>query len=187
MSQSMANELLSLMLGLSTPLYAEEPMRQAERFGTISAATEKAVEVEGAEWPWSPEELGTAALAVTAAESGKWHPKVHGGQLKGDKGRSACLGGVMRGTGWVTDDEWKRSVGITYEPTVVCMRLTVRILARHAQRCFGRNPGQLNTHKMAVAFYAYGSGRGCVKRPPKWALDRAWMWRALEKRRRSDD
>lgn len=182
----MSDWLLALMLGLSTPLYAEEPMEQAERFGTIAAGVERAVELERGAWPWTAEELGTAVLAVTAAESGKWHPKVHSGKLKGDGGASHCLGGIMRGTGWWTDKEWRGAIGTSYEPTVQCMSLTVRALARHASRCFGRNGAKASAWSLGVVFYAYGTGKGCTRKPPKWALDRAYFWSRLEKRRRGD-
>ncbi len=172
----MAEWLLALMLSLPAPAYTERGEDQAERFGTIAVATEAATELDAEGWPYSREELAEAALVVTWWESGRWSPSVHSGRRKGDHGRSHCLGGIMRGTGWWTLDEWKRSVGFDLGSTTMCMRLTTRALARHAGRCFGRNPGKLDAWKMAVLFYAYGSGKGCVKRPPKWAHARAWTW-----------
>lgn len=182
----MTELLLWLMLALPAPAYVEQGEDQAERFGTIALATESATELDAWGWPYSREELATAALAVSWHESGRWAPSVHSGRRKGDNGRSHCLGGIMRGTGWITEDEWKRAVGTGLEPTTVCMRLTTRILARHAGRCFGRNPGKLDGWKMGVLFYAYGSGKGCTRKPPKWAQSRAWTWTILERRRRGE-
>lgn len=172
------------MLSLPAPAYTERGEDQAERFGTIAYATERAVGLDADGWPYSPQELATAALVVSWFESGRWAPSVHSGRRKGDHGTSHCLGGIMRGTGWITDQEWRHAVGLGLEESTTCMRLTTRILARHAKRCFSRNPGKLDAWKAAVLFYAYGSGKGCVKKPPRWAQSRAWMWWQTEKRAR---
>lgn len=177
----MTEWLLALMLALPAPAYAEREDSRAERFATIALATADATELDSEGWPYDPRDLATAALVVSWYESGRWNPRVHSGLRKGDHGRSHCLGGIMRGTGWWTLDEWKRSVGFDLGSTTTCMRLTTRALARHAGRCFGRNPGKLDGWKMAIVFYAYGSGKGCVKRPPKWAQSRASTWARVER------
>ena len=180
----MAEWLVALLLGLPAPAYNEEPEAQAERFGTIAYAVERATEADHVGWPWSPDELGTMVAVVSWYESGRYAPDVHSGKRKGDGGRSHCLAGIMNvGGTWNTGAEWKAAVGTTLEPTTMCMRLSARFMSRHAGRCFGRNPGKLDQWKAGVLFWSYGTGKGCTRKPPRWALNRAHTWSVLERRR----
>lgn len=183
----MAEWLLLLLFALPAPAYVEREEDTAARFGTIAAAVEGAVTAEHAGWPWSLDELATMVATVSWYESGRYAPEVHSGKRKGDGGRSHCLAGIMNvGGTWNTTAEWKRSVGFDLEPTTMCMQLSARFMSRHAARCFGRAPGKLDSWKAAVLFWAYGTGKGCTRKPPKWAQQRAWTWSWMERRRKRD-
>lgn len=162
---------------MPAPAYVEEPEAQAERFGTIAYAIERATAEEHAGWPWTLDELGAMVAVVSWYESGRFDPSVHSGKRKGDGGRSHCLAGIMNvGGSWNTSAEWRGAVGLDLEPTTTCMQLSARFMSRHAGRCFGRNPGRLDQWKAAVLFWAYGTGRGCTRKPARWALNRAWTY-----------
>ena len=175
--------LTAIALTLPGPWYRpgsepETPLERAQRIQTIV----EAIALETAEppelWPWPAEDLALAVLVMTWSESGRWRLEVHHGSRMGDKGRARCLAQVWPGF-LATRSEWRRSAGSDLESTRLCVRLAVRHLTFHADRC--RVPMAPSERQMARIFSGYASGYSCS---PRWltSVSRAALWGRLRAR-----
>ena len=143
-------------------------------------------------WQWDATDLGWAAFVKTWNESARFKIEVHNGKMRGDHGKSVCLGQIMNGG--------EELVGVDEASTRRCISRVMDILIQHQIRCVdGYAPGFI---AMADIFSGYGTGRSCKSsvffyrkdskgnivldkhgQPTKifWAKDRARMWLLLRR------
>jgi hypothetical protein len=166
--------LVAIMLALPGPwepsAAAESSTARALRLWTIAVAIDLETETVPPGWGWSRKDLALAVLVKTYHEGARWRRDVHEGSTTGDGGRARCLGQVHPGP-WAP--EWDESLGLGLEPTRLCVRMVVRVLAHYHQRCVKAREPSLDA--MAMVFAGYGTGTTCN---PKlaFAQDRARHW-----------
>jgi hypothetical protein len=152
----------------------EAPECRQERLGTIALATELETHPAPPAWRYGSDELRDAALVVTWWESGRWRLDVHDGRRKGDRGRSACLGQIMRGA-WYHGERWRALMGTDMESTRQCVRAVVRVLTHHANRCLPSWQETLTVPALARVLSGYASGYSCGGTVGQ-SQARAWHW-----------
>ena len=157
---TLADALLALMLTMPAPHGSQESTEaRAFRLSTIARSI---VDETASNTGWLPSwnHLDRAALVavVTYHESGRWSRGVHVGSVRGDNGRSICLGQIMSGP-WIDADWWASLAGEGLEATKRCIRQVTAYLSRSRRRCAsGLGP----TAKAAAGTYAlYGTGYSC--------------------------
>lgn len=185
------------MLG-QKPWYmpGEEPETDEEREtrlhmiidAIIDAASETVVDDNGNEWRWSKSDLAWAAWTKMYHESAHYKIEIHNGKIRGDHGKSVCLGQIMGGS--------EALVGTDYDSTKRCVQRVMSILAYHQNRCLYQSTGP-SVRAVAKIYAGYGTGHSCdpkkwrairdtegnilkdVNGEPRreyWALERANMW-----------
>lgn len=117
-------------------LVAEEAIQRSEEFG----------------WYWSPEDLAMAAFTKMWYESGRFRLKVHNGKIRGDHGKSVCLGQIMHGG--------NKLVGTDRDSTRRCIVEVMRHLVKHQRRCLNPNYAP-SPWSIAKVFAGYGTGHSC--------------------------
>lgn len=130
-------------------------------------------------WYWSDESLAWAVMIKTWFESGRFRYSVHSGKLRGDKGRSVCLGQIMNGS--------EKLVGVTEENTRNCIRKVIKHLVMHQNRCLN-NKSKPTQWNIAIIYAGYGTGHSCNGNISKningkkhyWARQRAWAWKKVQ-------
>ncbi len=182
--------LLAAALAAPGPWYPpgrapETPAARAERVELIASEIVDATAEPMPGWPWGAQELAWAVYVVTRHESRRWALEVHSGRLRGDRGRSGCLGGIMRGTAWAPRERWLDMLGTDRASTALCLRTTAAILAFHAGRCLGPRE-QPSEWAMARVFTGYGTGGACSPKGRPWASHRARDWARLVERSRAE-
>ena len=174
------------LMALPPPWYLnqpEAPHERQERLETIVLATYLETRVPPKTWRHSPRDLFWAVMATTYEESRHWAVEVHDGRVKFDKGRSHCLGMIMRGT-FVKGEKWKSLVGTDLAATRRCMRMTAKVLGHHSQRCLWIS-ADANAWNMAKIFAGYATGYSCNAmfkvKDGFSAPRRAYTWSKLRK------
>lgn len=146
----------------------ETPDQRSSRLNMISdVIAVEAPKITGTKgWWWTPDDLAWAAFIMTYHESSKFHLKVHDGRLRGDKGRSVCLGQIMLGS--------KDLVGTDRASTERCIDKTMEFLVMHQHRCLHpkMKPGAWS---VSMIYAGYGTGHSCSA-TIGWAQSRAWSW-----------
>lgn len=135
-------------------------------------------------WYWSDNDLALATFVKTWSESGRFRYAVHSGKLRGDGGRSVCLGQIMNGG--------NKLVGTAREPTERCIDKVVTFLIMHQNRCL-QPTSEPSVWTMSTVFAGYGTGYSCspnvytVSKTKSgkfskiyWARQRAWLWWRLK-------
>ena len=165
--------IFAAVLSLGSSFHpGETPEQYGDRLELIADAV--ASETTAASgWQWSRESLARAVVATFHAES-RFALPVHSGALRGDGGRSACLGQVQA-LGPVTRSAWRSAVGIDIQSTRACVRATIQHLTLHQVRCSaGLSDGK---HSISRVFAGYRSGTSCA--PDRESERRAQLWNTM--------
>lgn len=169
---TLAVALYTAALTLPPPYRLHESTdERALRLATIAMAID--AETEGADdWSpgWSREDWAWLVFAKAWHESGRFDVRVHDGRLRGDDGRSVCVGQIMNGG--------DRLVGVDYDATRACVRESLRHLTLHTSRC---RVGPATQTAATRVYSGYGTGHSCSA-TMRWAQSRAWLWSTLRAR-----
>lgn len=145
------SEISSIATTLPGPYVdSEDHDSRISRIKTISRiiAEESFVHIN---WQWSPRDLGLATFVKTWNESLRFKLEVHNGKMRGDHGKSICLGQIMNGD--------KSLVGVDEVSTRKCISRVIDILIMHQIRCTNHKPPAL--WWMASIYAGYGTGHSC--------------------------
>lgn len=128
--------------------------QRRERIQMIADVVEMLAPIEKAEfgWVWSSDDLALAAFTKMWYESGRFRLKVHNGTIRGDHGKSVCLGQIMYGG--------NKLVGSDRESTVRCVIEVMRHLVKHQRRCLNEVTPP-SAWAIAKVFAGYGTGHSC--------------------------
>lgn len=176
----LSSQMTEIAVSLPGPWNAEEvgqPREERIQMIVDVIVTQSHISVNDG-WYWSVEDLAWATLTKTWYESGRWRKAVHDGRMRGDKGKSVCLGQIMNGH--------KRLVGTDRESTQRCIAEVMRHLIIHQNRCLNEH-SRPSVWSMAKVFSGYGTGHSCSaehknKAGELWALQRANTWKRLKNR-----
>lgn len=158
----------------------EDPIAREERIKMIiRVIIERAAAKNTPAWGWSDDDLALAIFVKTFFESGRFNRDVHSGKIRGDKGRSVCLGQIMFGG--------NKLVGISPEATAKCIDAVIYHLTFHRARCLKNVTAVPNSWMIGKIFAGYGSGYSCNplhknKFGDKWVLPRMRLWSLLKER-----
>lgn len=163
---------------------SETPQDRLVRIRMIADVVAEQAPVSAAElgWYWSSDDLALAAFTKMWHESGRFRLKVHNGTIRGDNGRSVCLGQIMYGG--------KRLVGTDRDSTKRCITEVMRHLITHQRRCLNEVT-KPSPWAIAKVFAGYGTGHSCkenVTMPANnktgrsyWARERSYTWWQMRK------
>lgn len=166
----------------------ETPEERRVRISMIADVIATQAPLSAAEhgWRWSTSDLALAAFTKTYYESGRFNIDIHNGHVRGDHGKSVCLGQIMFGGNTL--------VGTDRAATQRCIAEVMRHLIMHQRRCLNEN-SKPSPWTMAKVFAGYGTGYSCDPdewMPKKdehgdivkdhWARNRAATWWTLRKK-----
>jgi hypothetical protein len=120
--------------------------------------------LRGEEWFWTQEELAWVTFTKIYHESYWFSLDVHNGELRGDRGKSVCLGQIMRGE--------EELVGTDMESTRRCLKRVIAYLVMHQNGCLAKQ-AKPSSWSVARIYAGYGTGRTCDARH--------WMWKTNAK------
>lgn len=167
---NIAAALFVAALAAPAPYYApgswqETYAARAERLATIALAIDDAT-ADAGKWRagWTRADWAWLVYTKAWSESGRFDLRVHDGRLRGDRGRSVCLGQILGGS--------PALLGIGYDATRACIGETLRILRLHAERC---RVGSASRAAAARIYAGYGTGYSCAP-TISWARRRAALW-----------
>ena len=157
----------------------ERELRLNTIIRALLSELETARDFRGREWRWSYEDLAVSALNTMWWESAMFDKKVHEGKRRGDRGKSVCLGQIMKGS--------ETLVGTSLDATKRCVSMVFKHLISQQYRCVPKNVKVATTYAMAKVYAGYVTGWSCnagfkTKENVSIAWNRAEMFSKIKRK-----